>query len=67
MSESKEKKLKVYCTVCKAPLFLTKEQLRTESNFGEYILQAGTMTAIQRGNLCDSCLSKKFEERVVKK
>jgi len=71
MSEKKVKLLNIPCTLCKAPVSISPEDLRQQiKNFGEYIIRhesMSTITVVQAGSLCDSCLQKPLEQRVIKK
>jgi len=68
--KEKEKKLTIPCCVCGAKVYLTPQELEEDKAYGQYILRSGednALTAIQAGTLCESCLSKPLENRVVKK
>jgi len=71
MSDKKPKMLSIPCTLCKTPFQISPEELRQQvKNVGEYIIQHGsssTLTVVQQGSLCDNCLKKPLEQRVIRK
>jgi hypothetical protein len=71
MSDKKPKMLSIPCILCKTQFQISPEELRQQiKNFGEYIIRhesMSTITVVQAGSLCDSCLQKPLEQRVIKK
>lgn len=66
----KEKKIVVLCTICKAKIPMTAQEFKDHKNLGQYIIRHetdSTLTVMQVGTLCDACLQKPIEQRVIRK
>ena len=63
----KEVLITVHCVLCGEPIKMTRQDLKDRKFYGEYVLQAGTMAALQAGNLCELCSSKELKDKVKRK
>ena len=67
VNENPAQVITVHCVLCGETIKLSREAFDASANFGEYILQSGTMTVIQCGNLCDACAKKDLKDKVIRK
>lgn len=66
----KDKKIVILCTLCGNKISMTREEVKNHKNWDQYIIRHeadSTMTFIQVGTLCDSCLVKPLEQRILRK
>lgn len=63
-----EKKVSLKCSICGAKVQLTPEEVKASKNYDTYIIRheyADVGAAVQAGTLCDVCLEKPMDKRVI--
>lgn len=66
----KEKQIVVLCILCGNKISMTRQEFKDHKNVDQYIIRHeadSTLTLIQVGTLCDSCLAKPLEKRILRK